>query len=136
MKIFVACSKHFYDRIPEIKKRLEEKGHEVTLPNSYDEPYREEEVKKRSLEEHVQWKSEMMRRDKRNIEPNDAVLALNFKKNNQPNYIGGATFLELYKAWEMGKLLFLYNPIPDSIFTDELTGMNPTILNGDLDAIK
>jgi hypothetical protein len=136
MKIFVACSKHFYHKIPEIKEELESQGHEVALPNSYDRPLREEEIKKGSLEGHIQWKAEMMRRDKENIEPNDAILVLNLTKQKQPNYIGGATFLEMYKAWEMGKLLFLYNPIPQNNFADELTGMNPTILNGDLKKIK
>ena len=29
----------------------------------------------------------------------DAVLTLNFDKNGQKNYIGGATFLEVYDAW-------------------------------------
>ncbi len=136
MKIFIACSKHFYNRIPEIQKELELEGHEVALPNSYDKPFQEEEIKKRSLEEHVQWKAEMLRKDKVNIKPNDALLVLNFEKNQQLNYIGGATFLEIYKAWEMEKLVFLYNPIPDNIFRDELMGINPTILNGDLKQLK
>jgi len=136
MKIFIACSKHFYDKIPEIQEELEAEGHQVAMPNSYDKPFQEEEQKAKGLEAHVQWKAEMLRRDKQNIEPNDAILVLNFQKNGQPNYIGGATFLELYKAWEMDKKLFLYNPIPQNILTDELTGFNPTILNGDLSRIK
>ena len=61
---------------------------------------------------------------------------LNFDKNKQQNYIGGATFLEIYKAWEMNKEIFLYNPIPENIFRDELTGMNPKVLNGDLTKIN
>ncbi len=136
MKIFIACSKHFYTRIPEIKSELEVLGHEISFPNSYDVPLMEEEMKSKGLEAHIQWKAEMLRRDKQNIEPNDAVLVLNFQKNGQQNYIGGATFLEIYKAWEMNKKLFLYNPIPESIFRDELIGMNPLILNGNLKNIK
>ncbi|VVB78970.1 Uncharacterised protein [uncultured archaeon] len=136
MKLFIACSKHFYTRIPEIKEELERYGHRVSLPNSYDAPMKEEEMKKNGLEAHIEWKAEMLRRDKQNIFPNDGILVLNFQKNGQQNYIGGATFLEIYKAWEMNKKLFLYNPIPDSIFKDELTGMNPQILNGDLTKLK
>ncbi len=136
MKLFIACSKHFYQRIPEIKTQLEELGHQVSLPNSYHEPMKEEEMKAKGLESHVQWKSEMLRRDKKNLAPNDAILILNFDKNGQPNYIGGATFLEIYKAWEMDKKLFLYNPIPDNIFRDELIGMSPLVLHGDLTRIK
>ena len=136
MKIFIACSKHFYNRIPEIQKKLESAGHEVALPNSYDKPFQEEELKKRSPKEHIQWKAAMLRRDKINIAPNNAILVLNFEKNQQPNYIGGATFLEIFKAWEMEKQIFLYNPIPNNIFRDELIGINPIILNGDLKQIK
>jgi hypothetical protein len=136
MKLFIACSKHFYHRIPEIQAQLEELKHQVSLPNSYDIPMREEEMKAKSLEAHIQWKAEMLRKDKENLAPNDGILVLNFDKNGQPHYIGGATFLEIYKAWEMNKKLFLYNPIPDNIFRDELTGINPKILNGDLSEIK
>lgn len=35
----------------------------------------------------------------------------------------------------MGKRLYLYNPIPDNIFRDELIGMNPQVINGDLTEI-
>lgn len=135
MKIFIACSKWFYERIPEIQRELESYGHKVSMPNSYDAPLMEEEMKTKGLESHVQWKAEMLRRDRQNLEPNEAILVLNFQKNGQPNYIGGATFLEIYKAWEMNKKLFLYNSIPDNLFKDELIGMNPLILNGDLTKI-
>lgn len=136
MKIFIASSKHFYDRIPKIKTELESLGHIITLPNSYDDPLEEEVMKSKGLEKHVSWKSKMLKRDKKNIEPNDAIIVLNFTKNGQPNYIGGATFLEIYKAWELNKKLFLYNPIPKNILTGEIIGMNPIILNGNLSKIN
>ncbi|MBT4135515.1 hypothetical protein HOD75_03465 [archaeon] len=136
MKILIVCSKHFYHRIPEIQQPLETAGHELSMPNSYDEPLKEEDMKVRGLEAHVEWKAEMLRRDEENIQPQDALLVLNFEKKGQPNYIGGATFLEIYTAWKMDKKVFLYNPIPQNIFEDELTGMSPTILNQDLSQIK
>ena len=78
----------------------------------------------------------MMKKDKDNILPNDAILVLNFEKNGQENYIGGATFLEIYKSWELGKKIFLFNPIPESNFKDELIGINPIIINGNFEGIK
>ena len=135
MKIFIACSKHFYHKIPEIQKKLENQGHKITLPNSYDKPFKEEELKRLSREEHIEWKSKMMRNDKKNIKPNDAILVLNFEKKDIPNYIGGATFLEIYKSWELGKKIFILNNLPRCSFTDELIGFNPKILNGDLTKI-
>ena len=38
MKILIICSKAFYKDIAPIKKKLEEMGHKVELPNSYYEP--------------------------------------------------------------------------------------------------
>jgi hypothetical protein len=136
MKIFIACSKHFYHRIPEIKEQLEEIGHKTYLPNSYYNPLKEEEMKRINKDEHIKWKSKMLKKDKKNIKPNNAIIVLNFEKKGVPNYIGGATFLEIYKAWELGKKIFIYNDLPKCSFTDELCGMRPIILNGDLALIK
>ena len=38
MKIFIICSKAFYEKIPPIKSALEKVGHIITLPNCYDCP--------------------------------------------------------------------------------------------------
>jgi len=135
MKIMIICSKHHYPKIPEIKSRLELNGHEIKLPNSFDAPGKELEIKNLSKEEHIKWKGQMMRKDYDNISPQEAVLVLNLEKNGQQNYIGGATFLEMYMAWHLNKKLFLYNPIPESMLKDEILGMNPTIINGDLTLI-
>jgi len=136
MKIFIMCSKHFYKRIEEVARILELNGHKISYPNSYDDPFIEERLKKTNSEEHITWKATMMAKDKENIEPQDAVLVLNFEKKGISNYIGGATFLEIYKAWELRKKIFFYNPLPNCSFTDELIGINPVILNGDLSLIK
>ena len=136
MKIFLVCSKHFYYKVPEYKPKLEAMGHIITLPNSYDSPLMEEEKKKESKMAHIEWKAKMIRMQEENVNKNDALLVLNFEKNGQKNYIGGATFLEIAKAFELNKKIFLLNPIPESIFEDELTAMNPTIINGDLSLLK
>ncbi|MFW5747062.1 MAG: hypothetical protein ACOCWQ_05950 [Nanoarchaeota archaeon] len=132
MKIFIACSKHFYSQIPPIREALEDAGHSITLPNSYDRPFREEEMKKRGPHAHAEWKSAMMREHEPNISKNDAILVLNLEKYGKKNYIGGATFMEIVTAWQMNKHIYFYNPLPDCIFTDELTAMRPTVLHGDL----
>ena len=136
MKILVCCSKHFYSQIKEVSEVLELSGHEISFPNSYDDPFMEEKLKEMSAEEHVEWKAMMMRKDESNIEPQDAILVLNFEKKGIPNYIGGATFLEIYTAWKMDKKIFFHNPLPRCSFTDELKGINPMIINGDLEMIK
>jgi hypothetical protein len=136
MKIFICCSKHHYNKVPEIKLELERIGHVITLPNSYDAPFMEEEIKKISKEEHAFWKASMIKKQDEKVRSNDAILVLNFKKGDQLNYIGGATFLEMFKAWETGKKIFLYNDIPEGILKDEITAFSPIIINNDLTKIK
>jgi hypothetical protein len=135
MKIFIVCSKVFYDRIPEIQKELEVLGHGVELPNCYDDPATEARYRDKGTEEHAKWKAEMLTHSTDVIQKNDAVLVLNFDKNGLKNYIGGATFLEMYDAFRLGKKLFLYNEIPEGMLKDEIVGFSPTLLSGDLGKI-
>ncbi|MDE2019582.1 MAG: hypothetical protein KGJ13_04505 [Patescibacteria group bacterium] len=86
MKIFLCASKYNYGKVAPIKSRLEAMGHVITVPNSYDEPMKEEEMKKISPEAHQQWKAAMIRLQKEKVDANDAILVLNFEKNGQPNY--------------------------------------------------
>jgi hypothetical protein len=136
MNIFICSSKYFYEKIPPIKEALEKAGHVITLPNSYDDPMREEAMKKQGSGEHSEWKGKMLRLQKEKVAANDAILVLNLEKNGQQNYIGGATFLEIYMAFELGKKIFLYNPIPESILRDELLGMSPIIISGELALVR
>ncbi len=107
-------------------------GHTVVLPNSFDKPLQEERMKKLGSDEHRKWKAKMLRAQGKKVAVSDAVLVLNFEKHGQLNYIGGATFLEIFKAFELGKKIFLYNPIPENFLKDELLGMGPIVINGDL----
>ncbi|MCX6787018.1 MAG: hypothetical protein NTY93_00630 [Candidatus Kaiserbacteria bacterium] len=136
MKIFLICSKKFYSRIPDIQTELESRGYVITLPNSYDDSTAEEKYKSLGATEHSKWKAEMLQHSTDVVENNDAVLVLNFEKNGIENYIGGATFLEMYDAFRLNKTIFLFNPIPDGILRDEIEGFSPVIINGDLSRIK
>jgi len=130
MKIFIICSKTFYSEIPEIKNKLESMGHAVTLPNCYDAP--ETESSYRGTDKHAQWKSEMIKHSEEVISNVDSVLVLNYDKNKVKNYIGGATFLEMYDAFRCGKKVYMMNDIPTGILKDEIIGFCPIILNGNL----
>jgi len=136
MKIFICCSKHFYNKIPDIKRELEQFGHVVTLPNSYDNPLREEEIKEIGSQEHALWKANMIKQQDAKVRSNDAILVLNFEKNGIQNYIGGATFLEMFRAFDLGKSIFLYYPIPDGMLRDEILAFRPTVITGDLSLVK
>ena len=82
----------------------------------------------------------MYKKSEETIEKMDAVLVLNFDKiiddKIEKNYIGGATFLEIYDAFRLGKKIYLYNDVPEGILYDEIQGFNPFIINADLSKIK
>ena len=136
MKIFLICSKNFYNKIPDIKIALEQKGHEISLPNCYDDPATESRQKALGENEHSKWKAKMLNHSTNVINENDAVLVLNFEKNGILNYIGGATFLEMYDAFRLGKKIYMYNNIPEGILKDEIAGFNPIVIFGDLGKVS
>lgn len=153
-KIMIACSKHFYNRIPKIKLELELLGYEVILPNFYDTPMIEEEIKQnKSKEEHIEFCKKSFLESQAKAQESDAILVLNFEREKQvnmfdgydfptvsrkcPNYIGGATFLEMYDAYLNGNKIYLYNEMPfktsmSGILYDEIEGMGTKTLNGNL----
>lgn len=140
MKILIICSKQFYPKIEEIKNILENKNTEVFLPNCYDDPKTEERMWNLGRKEHQKFKAKMYKQSEETIKNMDAVLVLNYDKikNGEisKNYIGGATFLEMYDAFRLGKKIFLINGIPEGMLYDEIEGFNPIILNGDLDLVR
>ncbi len=136
MKIFIICSKVFYSRIEPIKQELESMGHQIELPNCYDHPTAEKEATDLGEQNHVEFKRRMFERSQKIASQVDAVLVLNYEKHGQPNYIGGATFLEMYDAFNQRKKIFLWNDIPKGILYDEIHGFGPIIISGDLKKVK
>lgn len=140
MKVLIICSKNFYDKIPTIKKQLETNNIDVYLPNCYDDPTTEEKMWNLGKEQHQMFKSKMYKQSEKTIEKMDAVLVLNFDKekanNIYKNYIGGATFLEIYDAFRLNKKIYLYNDIPKGILYDEIQGFAPIIINANLSKIQ
>jgi hypothetical protein len=136
MRIFVCASRANYERVSAVRQDLERRGHVVTLPNNYDDPDREERVKSSTPGEYQVWKANMLRQQAEKVKSNDAVLVLNCDKGKSRNYLGGATFLEVFKAWELGKKIYFINPVPDGILHDELQAMAPIVLDGDLSPVR
>lgn len=135
MKIYLCASKSFYEKVPEIKAKLEKLGHTVTPPNGFDTPAVESQRQEMSPQEYADWKTGMIRHDGEVVRAHDAVLVLNFEKNGLPNYIGGAAFLEMFKAWDLGKKIYLLNPIPNNMLRDEIIGLQPIVINQNLSLV-
>lgn len=139
-KIFIVCSKWCYTFIPGIVERLKQLGYDVILPNFYDDPMIEERIKKEmSKKDHIEFCRESFKLSRDNARNSDITLVLNANKIIDgvvyENYIGGATFLEMYDSYLEEHPIFLYNDIPKGMLYDEIEGMNPIVLNGDLFSI-
>lgn len=134
MKIFIICSKVFYGVIPPIRTSLENMGYKVFLPNCYDDI--EIEARYKEAGKYAEFKAAMFRKSEETIKNVDSVLVINETKNGVDNYIGGATFLEMYEAFRLDKTIYLLNDIPCGILEDEIKGFSPIIINGDLKKIE
>lgn len=143
MEIVICGSISHYNEMAEVKNRLEELGHIVLIPDSAERLFKGE-VSLGSLDKNKLNSSDDARKLKKNfilkhmekIKNADAVLIVNMEKKGIDNYIGGNTFLEMGFAFAFEKKIFLYNPIPQLPYEDEISGMLPIVIERDLIKIK
>lgn len=146
MKITICGSIAVYENMLEIKKKLEELGHEVDLPplkvkNKVGDLIPVEEyyaIRKSGVDEPWIWerKKEAILTHYRKEEWADAILVTNFEKNGITGYIGGNTLMEMGVAFFLNKPIYLLNPIPEVSYKEEILGMQPIVINNDLTFIK
>ena len=118
-------------RILEIRNTLESKGMIVETP-SLDEP---RDYSTLSEEDRAPIKTEMIRRHLERIKKSDAILVVNETAKGVENYIGANSFLEMGIAFALEKPILLLNSVPQQPNRDELLGLHPRELRGDLDSI-
>lgn len=113
--------------------KLLERSHEVVFPrNAYE--YAADRIAAETHRESTFNKidQDLIRGHFKEIRHADAILVVNEDKNGIPNYIGGSTFLEMGFAHVLRKKIFLLNPIPEMIYSDEMRAMEPTVIDGDI----
>ena len=139
MKIMLVCSTNFYSKVDEILPKLTSLGHTVITPNSYDSTEQEPDFDEMTYEEYTNFFQSMFHKSREKIGKVDAILVLNYTKEKHGkklgNYIGASTFLEMYEALMQNKKIYMMNNYPDNMLLDEIKGMNPIIINGDLTKI-
>ena len=144
MKIVICGSINFTYEMKEIADQLIDMCIEVELPLtsqkilngkiSLDDFKKEKDVNDDASFRKIH--DDVIKRYYEIIKEADAILVMNYEKHGIQNYIGGNTFLEMGFAHVLGKKIFLLNPIPEMIYTDEIKAMQPIILNGDLSLIR
>ena len=112
------------------EQQLQKSGFEVEKPD-----FAESEVHGR-FERDARMKRWFIDEHFAKIDRSDAILVTNLAKNGIENYIGGNTLMEMGHAYADGLDIFLLNDIPDVSYRDEIAGMHPVVLDGDLGKVS
>jgi nucleoside 2-deoxyribosyltransferase len=148
MNLTLCGSIAFIHEMDDLRQKLEALGHSVQMPPmterigehgqhiSADEYYALKKAADTDLN-HWIWKNhgDCISAHFRKIEWADAVVILNLSKNNIEHYVGPNTLMEMGYAFALNKPIYLFNPIPRISYFEELIGMNPIIISGDLSLI-
>ncbi len=143
MKITLCGSIAFIDEMHSVKSVLEELGHEIKLPP------REQTGKDGKLADakelyairqqtpatdHWIWdvKEIAMHSHFDKVEWSDAILVLNLPKKGIEHYVGANTLIEMGLAFHLKKPIYLLYPVPEMAYKEEILGMKPIVLNGNL----
>lgn len=127
MKITICGSMKFDPEMTDIKRQLEARGYEVDKPNIVEgRAYGDK------LDENANLKRGFIDEHFAKIDTSDAILVVNHEKNGVDNYIGGNTLMEITYAYAHGLEIFLLNPVPDLSYSDEIHGIHPVLLDGDI----
>lgn len=139
--IVICASASLYEKIIPIENDLKKLGYKVVIPITARRMKR-----KNDFTLNKSWtknpndyykKRKLMNLHFKEILKGDLILVANFDKKENKHYIGGNVLMEMTIAYYFKKPIFLlFEPDPDSILNEEIIGVAPKILNGDLSKIK
>lgn len=136
MKIAICASIKAYSKVIKIKTELEKRRIQVFCPWTIEEIQQERLHPKEIDKFKLQNKSKAIKIHYEKIKKSDAILIANETKNKITHYLGGNTLMEMGFAYILNKKIYLLNPIPKMIYTEEIKAMKPIILFGDLNKIS
>ena len=140
MEIMICGSMTFSKEMIKAKNKLEEMGHDVRVPCDIDVHLDDEDFiddLEKDFEHCVE--NEVMKKCFSKVEESDAILVLNYEKNNISGYIGTSTLMEMGLAYYFDKRIFLLFSPPQYSkhrWAHEVRVFQPEILNGDLEKLK
>ncbi|HVX48219.1 MAG TPA: hypothetical protein VHA05_02570 [Candidatus Saccharimonadales bacterium] len=137
MKIGVAGSMQYTERMVELCEQLEAMGHTSFMSKFGDAYIGKSDDEKEKLKLDHKYNYDAIREFWKPMQDADALLVANFDKHGIKNYIGGNTFLEMGFAHVLNQKIYLMNPIPKMPYYEtEIIAMRPIVINGDLTKIK
>ena len=153
MKITICGSIGFYKEMKIVKDNLIKNGHKAKIPErALEVPEEFGSGKKCYFGEYIEqnggidnfpeghkiWelKTGAIRAHYEKIDWCEAILVVNPEKRGITGYIGGNTLIEIGVTFYQKKQIFILNPVSSELsYKQEILGMNPVILNGDLSLI-
>ena len=153
MKITICGSMAFYKEMESIKDQLSKLDHEAKTPElALEVPQKFGGGKKAYFSRYIKengvidafpighkiWdlKGGEIQDHYENIDWADAVLIINHEKQGIEGYVGGNTLIEIGVAFYLKKKIYILNNVSSNLsYKQEIMGMKPVILNGDLDLL-
>ncbi len=147
MKITICGSTAFIGEMEKVAGELETLGHEVKFPPVTKNGEHGEEIPTAQYYQHKKeaagnpdhwiWKhhDEPIRDHFEKVAWSDAILVVNYDKNDIAGYVGPNTLMEMGLAFHLRKPIYLLNPIPNVAWYEEIMGMGPVVIEGDLKKI-
>lgn len=153
MKITICGSMGFYKEMESVRDDLAKHGHAVKIPELalevpqefgggkkvYFGQYIEENGGIDAFPaEHEIWnlKEKAINDHYEKIDWCDGILVVNHEKRGMDGYVGGNTLIEIGVAFYLKKKIYIVNPVSSELsYKQEIMGMKPVIINGDLSVI-
>jgi hypothetical protein len=137
--ITICSSSSFYKQANELQDKLVALGYEVLVPNMATEMRRENNYERKFFQPWLtdknayDVKAKLIHGHFDKVAKADAVLILNGEKHGVKNYIGGNVLMEMGLAFHLGIPIYIFYNVPEeSSFMEEIRGMMPVLLNGDI----
>ncbi|OHA18424.1 MAG: hypothetical protein A2664_00575 [Candidatus Taylorbacteria bacterium RIFCSPHIGHO2_01_FULL_46_22b] len=139
MIVTLCSSASFYKQVIEIRDQLKKMGVKVFVPLTAGKMERSGDWQ---VGTYKTWHKDASQYNRKafltmhhfnKIAKGDSILVLNYEKNGKQGYIGGAVLAEMAVAFYLKKKIYILNPIQEEVsYKEEILGMKPVILGGDL----
>lgn len=143
LNLAVCASASFYKEVIAFSYELEKLGVNVILPMTAAKMKSEH---RENDEATIDWatadagyhgKAMLIRGHFDEIAQSDAILVINYEKHGKANYIGPNVLMEMAVAFHLKKPIYVLNGQPeDSPLIDEILGLEPIFLNGEVSKLR
>lgn len=138
-KPYICSSANFYRQAVKIQTELEALKYKILIPETAQRMKDSDDF---DVSHYKTWfgdandyhkKTVLIRKHFLEVEKGDAMLVLNYEKNDIANYIGGNVLMEMAIAFYLSKPIFILNDIPEvSSYLEEIIALDPIVLHGSL----